>query len=492
MRLIGDIARLNAVRFPGKTAIVLGRGTLTFHGLQASAQGIAALLAGAGVNRGDRIALLAENCLEFLPVYFGIVGLGAIAVPLNLRCAQAELEHMIRDSGSQVLFHTAALAETANRIAAALGGLHLVAMDETLLHRTAEAAVTTVTEDDPAVIMYTSGTTGLPKGVVLPHRALIEQAAGTALATGIRPGDRILITVPLFHGSGLYVAGHSHLYMGASLVLAQRFVASDQIDLIRDHAVTTFFGVPTQYGMLLDVIERPEQDLPSLRSGWYGGAPMPPDLLARAQRCWPAIRFQQLYGQTETTVTTVLAAEDHDAKRGTVGRELPNCEMRVVDADGRDCDTGVVGEVVVRRSAGMTGYFNNPEQTAATIRDGWIFTGDVGFLDADRFLTLVDRKRDVILSGGENVYPAEIEHVLLAHPAVLQAAVIGVADTKWGEVPLAFVVLRPGEDASGEALGAWCAERLARYKIPKDWRFADSLPHTANGKIRKPDLRELV
>jgi acyl-CoA synthetase (AMP-forming)/AMP-acid ligase II len=219
---------------------------------------------------------------------------------------------------------------------------------------------------------------------------------------------------------------------------------------------------------------------------------MPVELVKRSQQLWPTVRFQQLYGQTETTVVTVLSAEDHDATMGSAGREIPNVEMRIVDENSVDCEPGVVGEIIVHRNAGMLGYFNNAQQTAATIRDGWIHTGDLGFLDEKRFVTIVDRKRDVILSGGENVYPKEIEEVLYAHDSVLEAAVIGVHDPKWGEVPIAFVVTRRDSEQSIDLLQSWCETRLARFKIPRRWHFVTELPKTANGKIQKQLLRDLA
>lgn len=496
MRLLGDISRLNARRFGDEIAIFFDDARLTFRDLDGGADAIARRLQDSGVAVGERVAILAENCLEYLPIYFGIVKIGAVCVPLNFRCVLEELEHMMRDSGARVLFYMPNNWEQAKELAKRSGGeIQLVEIGGYLLAPTSgplDPPPAPLDENSAATIMYTSGTTGVPKGAVLPHRSLIETSSAIALAAGIRHSDRVIITVPLFHGGGLYVVGHSHLYVGASLVITRKFVPGELLDLIERHGATTFFGVAAQYTMLLDVIQKDRVTPSRLRNGWYGGAPMPVELVKRSQQLWPTVRFQQLYGQTETTVVTVLSAEDHDARIGSAGREIPNVEMRVVDEEGVDCQTGVVGEIIVHQDAGMLGYFNNPQQTAAAIRDGWIYTGDLGFLDERRFVTIVDRKRDVILSGGENIYPKEIEEVLYAHGSVLEAAVIGVLDPKWGEIPMAFVVTRRDTEQSMELLRSWCETRLARYKIPRRWHFVPELPKTANGKIQKQLLRDIA
>jgi fatty-acyl-CoA synthase len=495
MRFLGDVARLNASRYGSATALLFEDRTLTFGELNACADGIGRRLLDMGMRAGDRVALLAENGLEFYPVYFGIMKIGAVMVPLNYRCTVIELEQMLRDSMPRVLFHTPTFATQALALRRSMGNvLTLVEINPGLLDvrsPTLNALPPDFDERATATILYTSGTTGKPKGAMLPHRALLEGAIATALATRIRRTDRVVLTVPLFHGGGLFVVSHPHLYVGASVVLTARFEPDTVFDLIDRTAATTFFGVPSQYSMLLDRCAQKGAPA-SLRNAWYGGAPMPVELARRAQALWPDIQFQQSYGQTETTLISVLLPEDHDRKLSSAGRELPHLQIRVVDEQGRDCPVGVVGEVVVDENAGMSGYFNNPAQTAETIRNGWIHTGDLGFIDEDRFLTLVDRKKDVIVSGGENVYPKEIEEVVYLCAGVIEVAVIGTHDPKWGEVPVGFVVKSAASGLTGADIQSWCEERLARYKVPRQWHFVEELPKTANGKIRKPALRELV
>jgi fatty-acyl-CoA synthase len=495
MRFLGDVARLNASRYGSATALLFEDRTLSFGELNACADGIGRRLLDMGLRAGDRVALLAENGLEFYPIYFGIMKIGAVMVPLNYRCTVIELEQMLRDSMPRVLFHTPTFATQALALRRLMGNvLTLVEINPGLLDvraPTLDALPPEFDERATATILYTSGTTGKPKGAMLPHRALLEGAIATALATRIRRTDRVLLTVPLFHGGGLFVVSHPHLFVGASVVLTARFEPDTVFDLIDRTAATTFFGVPSQYSLLLDRCAQKGAPA-SLRNAWYGGAPMPVELARRAQALWPDIQFQQSYGQTETTLISVLMPEDHDRKLSSAGRELPHLEMRVVDEQGRDCPVGVVGEVVVDANAGMSGYFNNPAQTAETIRNGWIHTGDLGFIDQDRFLTLVDRKKDMIVSGGENVYPKEIEEVVYLCEGVIEVAVIGTHDPKWGEVPVGFVVKSDSSSLTGADIQSWCEERLARYKVPRQWHFVEELPKTANGKVRKPALRELV
>lgn len=493
MRFLGEIARLNAKRFGDKTALIFEDDRLSFAELNACADGIGRQLLDLGIRAGDRVALLAENCLEFFPLYFGIVKIGAVMVPLNFRCAVAELEHMIRDCSPSALFHTDAFASQAEQLKARCpDSFKLVRMSRDLLDVDARPLARLPDDFDEqatAAIMYTSGTTGLPKGAMLPHRSLIEGAASTALAAGIRSSDRVVVTVPLFHGGGMYVVSHPHLYVGASIVLTAKFDPVGFLGLIETHEATTFFGVPTQYAVLLDSTS--SAGLPAtFKTAWYGGAPMPIEIVKRSQILWPEVRFLQCYGQTETTLNTVLSVEDHDRKLGSAGQELPHTDIRVVDEHGVDCPVGVVGEVIVAREAGMTGYFNNPDQTAETIRDGWIYSGDLGFFDEERFLTLVDRKKDMFVSGGENVYPKEIEEVLYACQGVVEVAVVGGPHPKWGEVPVGFVVIAAESKHTASSLQAWCEDRLARYKVPRQWHLVDELPKNASGKVRKNILRE--
>ncbi|MCC7286556.1 MAG: long-chain-fatty-acid--CoA ligase [Burkholderiaceae bacterium] len=503
MRIVGDISRLNGLRFPRKTALRFGGDSLTFAQADTFANRAANVLREAGVQPGDRVALLSLNRLDYLPLLFATAKCGALCVPLNFRCSVDELAFMLADSQTATLlvgpgFESAGLAlservpclKTLLPLAptAALGARP--SLRECMAQAGDEVPQVAVDEEDGVFILYTSGTTGQPKGVVLSHRSIVEGACQTALAAGVRHEDTALVTVPLFHGGGLAVVSMSHLYLGASLVIHEKFDPAESLAAVASEGVTTFFGVPSQLFAVLEHPAMAHAALGPLRALWYGAAPMPPVLFERLQQRLPGIDFVQTYGQTETTLSACLGPEEHRTKPGATGRELPGIEYRVVDDDCRDVPPGGIGEILVRRDTGMLGYYGNPEQTAATIRDGWIHTGDLARIDEDRYITVVDRKRDVILSGGENIYPKEIEDLLLQHPAVAMAAVIGVPDERWGEVPKAFVIRRDGAAAGVAALESWLLQRLARYKRPRHWEFVDALPQTATGKVRKNELRE--
>lgn len=482
--------------------MVFGERRMTYGELNDEANRVAHALLSLGVRQGEKVALLAVNCPEYLPVYFGVVKVGAVFVSLNFRYAPEEFVYVLGDSEAVVLLHGQEFRPAVQAIRSRLPGLRSVveigadpAPSEELSYaallsrQPASEPSVPVEEDDECGIFYTSGTTGRPKGAVHSHRSLLESTVQIALATRVGAWDVVLVTTPLFHGGGLLVATQPHLYMGARVVILPRFDPAAALETMAREGVTTFFGVPSQYTMLLEVADQGRYDLRSLRAAWYGAAPMPLEVLKRCLAMWPRVGFYQLYGQTETTLITVLGPEEHDAKLGATGRALVGVEMRVVDEAGREVPPDAVGEVVVRREHGMKGYHRQPGETREVIRGGWIHTGDLARVDEDGYITLVDRKRDVIISGGENIYPKEIEEVLYGHPAVLEAAVVGVPDHKWGEVPCAFVVAREGQGVSPDDLTRWCEGRLARYKWPRQWRFVEELPKTANGKVRKNVLR---
>lgn len=505
MRVVGDISRLNARRFPHKFALHCAGRALTFQAADTFANRLANSLLAQGVRPGDRVAILALNVLEYIPLFFATAKCGTLCVPLNYRSSVAELAYMLDDAKAETLFVGPEFAETALALRQRVPGLsRLIAIGPAAGAEGMMALddlIATGNEDDPGIeideatgvaIMYTSGTTGHPKGAVLSHRSVVDGACQTALVTGTRHTDTVLVTVPLFHGGGLMVVSMPHLYLGASLVISEKFDPVASLESISGAGITTLFGVPTQYAALLDVPRVERYDVSCLRTVWYGAAPMPPEILQRLLLLWPKVLFVQCYGQTETTLIACLGPEEHHAKQGTTGRELPGIEMRVVDDSGADVPPETVGEIIVRQDTGMIEYYGKAEQTRDTVRDGWIYTGDLARIDEERYITLVDRKRDVILSGGENIYPKEIEDCLCQHLDIAQVAVVGTPDAKWGEVPLAFVVLQPGSATDVGALEAWCMDRLARYKRPRRWAFVESLPLTATGKVRKNVLRQWV
>jgi fatty-acyl-CoA synthase len=343
--------------------------------------------------------------------------------------------------------------------------------------------------DSPWVICYTGGTTGLPKGAVLTHRSITANAVNTVISWGLTPDDVAILNAPLFHSGGLNVFTAPLVYIGGTSIVCKGFDPDQVFDLIRDAGVTVFFGVPTMFIMLQQHPRWEEADFSRLKIVISGGAPCPMPVF---EKFWERdVNFKTGYGLTEAGPNTFwLPPEDVRRKPGSVGFPLFHIDVKIVREDGTECGPDEVGELLIRGPHVCAGYWNNPEATAEAFKDGWLHTGDLAKRDAEGYYYIVGRIKDMFISGGENVYPAEIESVLYAHPAVAEAAVIGIPDPKWGEVGRAIVALRPGASVTEEELLAFCRERLARYKVPKSIVFVDALPKTGAGKIDKERLKK--
>jgi fatty-acyl-CoA synthase len=472
---LGDIPRRNARRFPRKPAFA----GLTWAEVDARVNRLAN---GLEVAPGERVAILAENDHRYLETYWALSKLGAIAVPLNYRLLESELAALI------------AHAEVSGMIVGpGYGGLspgwtlELGDSYEALVERSsAEPPGDGPGADDPFAIMYTSGTTGLPKGAVVTHGNLESNVYNQAIADRADPADVNLTVTPLYHMGALFMAT-TYTALGCTNPILERFEPAAVLAAIERERATTCLLVPTMLRMLLDDPAFERHDLSSLRLVFYGGGPMPPPVLRRAIEAI-GCGFTQGYGLTETIEATFLVAADHPGpKLLSAGREAVNAEVRVVDLDDRDLPPGEVGEILIRSPSVIRGYWRAPELTAQTIRDGWFHTGDAGYRDEDGYLFVVDRIKDVIITGGENVYPKDVEDVLYAHPAVAEVAVVGTPDETWGEVVTAVVVAR--EPVEPDALIEHCRTRLAGYKRPRRVRFMDALPRNATGKILKRELR---
>jgi O-succinylbenzoic acid--CoA ligase len=486
MQLPDWLAR-RAATHPSRPAIIAGDHTWSFAELHARASALAAHLAGLGARPGDRVALLARNSAVFAAVVHAAPRAGLVLVPLNTRLAPAELAWQLADCGASLLLYDEGFGEIVGRIAEEWRGGGVVEVASSappLLH----CSTPPLDLDAPHTIIYTSGTTGRPKGAVLTAGNHWWSATASALNLGLRDDDRWLAVLPLFHVGGLSILLRGAIY-GIPVVVHERFDAAAALEAIERDGVTVASVVAVMLQRLLEAAgERP---LPAhFRCALLGGGPAPLPLLeACAARGVPVV---QTYGMTETASQAVtLAPADALRKLGSAGQPLLPLELRV-DADGREAAPGEVGEIYVRGPMVAAGYYGRPDATAAAIRDGWLHTGDAGYLDAEGYLYVVDRRSDLIISGGENVYPAEVEAALLAHPAVLEAGVVGAPDPQWGQVPVAHVVARPGYVA-GEALAAelvaFCRGRLAAYKAPRRVSFAEALPRTASGKLRRVELR---
>jgi long-chain acyl-CoA synthetase len=467
---------------PERPALALG--AVPLRSYRQMAQRVARLSTGLkdnlGLKPGDRVALAMKNCPEFYELLFACWHAGMTAVPMNAKLHAREFAYILENSGAKVCFASPDLA------AAIPGG---IAMDENLLMD--EAVPAEVKPDDPAWLFYTSGTTGVPKGAVLTHRNMLFQTqAYFADIDRLAPTDAALHPAPLSHGSGLY--GLPHFAAGAVNVIPESglFDPAEIFELLERWPGASFFAAPT---MIVRLLASPAARTPrGLKTITYGGAPMyVADCLRAIELFGP--RLYQLFGQGEAPMTiTGLPQSEHEKRTHleTAGIARTGVEVKIFDEADRELPPGELGEIVTRSDCVMAGYWENPEATARTLRGGWLRTGDLGSLDAGGFLTIRDRSKDMIISGGSNIYPREIEEVLLRHPAVAECSVVGRRHPEWGEEVVAFVVARgPLERAELDAL---CLDNIARFKRPRDYRFVDSLPKNNYGKVLKTELRKLV
>jgi fatty-acyl-CoA synthase len=497
----GWLARRAALSGP-RLAVVDEERRLDYAALEERSARAAAVLREAGAAPGERVALLLSNRSAYLEAVFAAARLGAIAVPVNARLAAPEIAQILGDCTPRVLLHESALA---GRVAAACAGPGAVparlavgggedAWEAALAAAAPLREVVPVSPDDPMILMYTSGTTGVPKGALLPHRKTLFNALNAQLFFDLTARDRVLVPVPLFHSYGLKILSIPVLYAGGTVVLRSHFDPDATWRAVGEHGITFLGAVPTQFRALDEALAAAPPGrfaLGSLRFLFTAGAPIAVELIRAFER--RGLVLKQGFGLTETSILCCLDAADAVRKAGSVGRPVFHAEVRIVrreDLDGpaegwRDVAPGQAGEIVVRGPITMLGYWNRPEDTARTLREGWVRTGDLASADDEGYVTLTGRARDLYISGGENVYPAQVEAVYAEHPAVREIAVVGVPDERWGEVGRAYVVLRPGAVLDAEALRAWGRERLASFKVPRIFVAVASLPRTETGKVQK-------
>jgi fatty-acyl-CoA synthase len=479
---------------PDHVALIAGETEQTWAELDAVSDTVARGLAARGVRKGDRVGVLLNNRPELAHVILATLKLGAISVPLNIRLTGTELVPLIAGSGCGVVVTEAALEAGLEPSAGVIDAVSLGSTDlpgyETLLADPGRVAAVEIDADEAAFLCYTSGTTGVQKGAILTHRSVMAPAEAKVLAEGLTWRDRVLVAVPLVYtGAVISCFMQLSVYSGGTMVLERDFDPDRILGLIERHGVSVMTTVPVVWERMARSPEFAERDLSTLTSAAVGGAPVSLDLLEIYRR--RGVSLIQVYGMTEASgLISALRVEDAAAHPGSAGRAILGTEVRIGTADGGAAEAGVVGEVLVRGDHVMKGYWQQPDATAAAIRDGWLCSGDLGLIDADGFLTIVDRTKDMLISGGINVYPAEIERALAGVPGVIDLAVIGVRDEQWGEVPL-LVLHAEGDPAVVLPALAEVAHRdLAGFKRP---RFAvvspDPLPRTFSGKVSKPDLR---
>jgi len=471
---------------------------LTYRAFDERIARLAAWLRATGVGRGDRAAILAQNCTDVFELQFACARLGAIFVPLNWRLTVPELSFILGDATPRVLIHDPEFAEAAQALVAVVPGLRLLprggpdsAYERALRDTDPLARAEIVTHDDISTIMYTSGTTGHPKGAMITHGMTFWNVVNLGGPAEVAFHSVLLTVLPLFHTGGLNCYANPVFHAGGTVLVPRVFEPGEALRLFADPEVglTHFFGVPAHYQFMLQHPDFDKTDLSRIKVAGVGGAPMPLPLL----QAWQArgVALNQGYGMTETS-PAVLVLDRRDAARkiGSAGLPVLHTEVRIVDEQGRDVPVGEMGELWVRGPNVTPGYWQRPDANKASFTDGWLHTGDAARVDEDGFYYIVDRTKDMYISGGENVYPAEVESVLYQLPELAEAAIIGVPDERWGEVGKAIVVVKPGQRLSAEQILDHCCDRLARYKLPRSIEFVDALPRNATGKVHKPTLRQ--
>lgn len=500
---IGQLLARRAHRDPSLAAIfepATGR-RFDYMELNKRSDQVANALRASGVKHGDRVGLLLMNGVEFVETFFAVAKIGAVNVPLNWRLVGDELEFILKDAGATVLVFDSEFAEVCadlrgrgDKTDVATWIQHggeaadgVVDYDGWMGAASAEPASAETSGDDLCFIMYTSGTTGLPKGVMHTHDTVLWANLTMATTSDFRQGDVFLNALPLFHVGALApVLGV--VFNGASLVLLRAFDPVQSWELTKSEKVTITLMVPAMLQFMLAVFDPEAHDATTLRWVMSGAAPVPVNLINAYTDL--GIEIHQVYGLTETCgPACVISAADAPTHVGSTGRSFFFTEVRVVRDDGTDCDPGEAGEVLVKGGHIMTGYWNRPDATADTLIDGWLHTGDVATMDADGFVTIVDRIKDMLISGGENVYPAEIENVLLGHDKIADAAIIGMPSEKWGESPLA-VIVRSDESLTADEVMEYTAGKLAPFKAVKGVEFVDVIPRNPTGKVLKRELRD--
>ncbi|NGQ93588.1 long-chain-fatty-acid--CoA ligase [Brevibacillus sp. SYP-B805] len=497
---IGSCLARNARRHPDKWALTCEGRSYTYGQFNREVNRLANGLQALGVQKGEKVALMMQNSDTFAISFFAAAKLGAVLVPVNFRLTSGEVRYILEHSDTSLVVCDAEYGDLIEEARPAAVKQVIVAGVPTVSGHLAYQQVLSENEQEPDAvvherddleILYTSGTTGRPKGAVFDHHRILQVGVKMMALVGLQPNDRLLHLAPLFHSAQLNLLLLPGFFLGASHVIHRHFHPLEALKAMQEHKITFFFGVPTMYTYFLQVPNREQFDLSSVSRCAYGAAPMAPELVKQSMALFGTDQFYNFCGLTEGGPGGIcLTPEDHKTKLGASGTAIFHTEARVVDDLDEDVPPGKVGELVLRGETMMKEYYKNPQATAETMRNGWLHTGDLAVIDENGYITLVDRKKDMIISGGENVYSVEVEQVLYAHPGVLEAAVIGVPHDVWGEMVAAVIVPKPGQTITLEELQSFCRKSLASYKIPRAMFLAEQLPRNASGKILKYKLRE--
>ncbi|MEZ5077029.1 MAG: long-chain fatty acid--CoA ligase [Solirubrobacterales bacterium] len=489
---LASIVTEGAARDPDAVAVRLGPVGLTYGELDERSARLASLLPQRDLQPGDRVGVMLPNVPEFPVSYYGLLRAGCVAVPMNVLLKRREIAFYLEDSGAKLLLawhgFTAEAAAGANRAGAELIEIEPAGFERLLGGFEPAAGTVDTAAEDTAVILYTSGTTGRPKGAELTHENLHRNADVTRRTTcEIEAGDVVLGALPLFHSFGQTVAMNATLMAGGTLTMVPKFEPGQALEAMQRDRVTHFYGVPTMFGALLHHPEREGYDTAALRTCITGGASMPVEVLRGFEAAFGAVVLEG-YGLSETSPVASSNHAERERKAGSIGTPIEGVEMKVVDEDGEEVPQGEIGEIVIRGHNIMKGYWQQPEATAEAMRGGWFHSGDMARVDEEGCFFIVDRKKDLIIRGGYNVYPREVEEVLYEHPQIREAAVVGIPHDEWGEEIGAAVVLHEGAELTPAEVSAYVRERIAAYKYPRVVWFVEDLPKGPTGKILKREL----
>lgn len=499
---LGTTLSRNATRLKDKLAVIYGEKTYTYQQFNQIVNRLAHGLLAEGIKKGDKIALFLKNSDQFMVVFYAIMKVGAVAVPINFRLTALEVNYILHDSDAIMVFFdeefSSLIKQATDHMDRTIVQVSVGEKKEDgqkslteIMTENEENPSITVSEEDDCEILYTSGTTGKPKGALFDHHRVIHAGINLMAIMSVTSEDTLLHLAPLFHSAELNLFMVLGTFVGSTQVIVRDFHPVTTLEIIEKNQVTLFFGVPTMYNFLLQVPNRDKYDLSSVKRCGYGAAPMSISLIQKSMELFGHQQFYNLCGLTEGGPGGIsLTPERHLDKIGSGGIPIPSTEARVVDEEGNDVKVGEVGEFIIRGETIMKEYYRKPEETKKALRDDWLYTGDLAIIDDDGYITLVDRKKDMIISGGENVYSTEVENVLYSYPKLLEVAVIGVPHEVWGETVAAVYVPREGETVNHQELIEYCRNSLAGYKVPRLFYQVEQLPRNASGKVLKYHLRE--
>lgn len=496
---IVDLLCNSAERLPSNKAIHFGNQFITYSELQEKVFQVAAGLKNIGVKEGVQVSLMMTNRPEYIVSYFAILANGATVVPINPTFKEQEITYIVNDSESQFLLMESIVKPVINQAKSGFKQVQQIfclgsedeeyVSWEALVSPSPISMPQQVAASSVAQIIYTSGTTGSPKGAMITHANLNWMTISAAVLNKLTTEDRILCVLPLFHAYAKLQGFLAPIAHGSTIYLEERFHPVETLKVITEHKITVFLGVPTMYAMFAQHPKLDEMDFSQLRVAGCGGASLPEQLLHKTNQSF-GVDISEGYGLTESTVMLMTTPRDWPKKVGSVGAAIPGVDLKIVDGDGNECPPHMVGEVIFTGPNMMKGYFKKPEETANTIKDGWLYTGDLAYYDEDGYHFIVDRKKDLVIRGGFNIYPREIEEVVYKHPDVVEASVIGRPDPVFGEKTVAYIVSK-NPDLTAEEIRSYCSERLAEYKVPDYVSFLSEIPKNRTGKILKTALKAL-